>query len=105
MTVRGLPLITIFLLIATVQAAMTIYDSTTNSASLATQLSTMATTCSSAPFKTLGLCNTTCASCESNDDSKCTSCSSGYSFTSGNCLVDTSRYNYTYYNYMGSSKA
>lgn len=56
-----------------------VFDSTTNSAQLSTQLANMETNCTSSPVSKLGLCNSTCKTCDGSA-TKCGSCNVGYTF-------------------------
>jgi len=87
-------------------AVFTTYNITTiDEENLTKYLNANKTTCDSAPVTRLNLCNNTCVTCLAGDSSKCASCATGYYLDGTNCMVNQTNYNYSYYTYIGLSRA
>jgi len=80
--------------------SLTYYDSTKNSAQIATKLTEYKTKCNAATPSRLNLCNNTCLTC-ANDPIKCDMCDEGYYRDGTFCMINQTNYKYSNLSYIG----
>ena len=80
----------VLMLSYSVEAAIT---TTTNSTDISTY-------CTGTPFSKLNLCNVTCSTCTSSDNSLCLTCESNFTLSGTSCLLSNNSYTFIYYTYF-----